>query len=190
MQIHILQNAISFGDIYNIAINDKVRYRAEGHLSNPFSSLSLYLKNNELALSIFRSWNSIFPNYSIYFNNDSISTRIKPLKFKTSSYFRNAYSCEWDGDYYEILAHKGLKFSVFRNGIQVAGINQERWSSFKEDGFRLECNNDCHKEFMIALTLILDKIHNRQISLLSGLITYNIGITNEMKPFDENWKSQ
>ena len=101
----------------------------------------------------------------------------------------NVYYCQWDEDLYEIYIHKKLKYSIFRNGEQVAGIDQDRWNSFEEDGFRMECNNDVHKEFFIALTLILDSMHSKKVKFLNGLFTYKLGALMEAKEYNSEWKS-
>ena len=111
-----------------------------------------------------------------------------PLKFRPKNYFKNHFYCNWDNDFYEIFAHKGLKYSIFKNGEQIAGISQDRWTSFKEDGFRLECNNDVEKELLIAFTIIIDHIYSKNVGFVYGLFNYNVGVVNEVKPFDEDWK--
>lgn len=184
MQIHILQKAISIDNVFSIAVNNKKKYLVRGD----FSSYCLFSNDNVQLLSIFRQWFSLFPRFNIYFNSTSISSRKEPLKFITRSYFKNEYYCKWDEDEFNIYVHKALKYSIFKNGEQIAGINQERWSSFNEDGFRMECNNDCHKEFMIALTIILDQINNNKFSFLYGLFNYNLGVILESKAYENDWK--
>lgn len=184
MQIHILQKALTIVDEYKIAINDRVKFIARDEGIGTY----LYSTSNQLILCIFKTWNIFLPNYNIVIHAEHIANNKKPLKFRTLSYFKNTFSCTWGDDLYKIYVHKGLKYSIFKNEKQIAGISQDRWTSFKEDGFRLECDSDCQKEFIIAIAMILDSVYIRNIRGLHGLINYNVGVMFEAKPFNENWK--
>ncbi len=187
MLIQILQRAISLDRKFDVAINGKVKYFVKGYGIGPFSSYTLSRGRNTDVLYMYKKWTSVLSHFNIYFNRDIYKDK-EPIKFKTESFSKNKYVCKSGVDVYEIYAHLGLKFSIFCNGVQIAGIDQDKWTSFKEDGFRLECNKDVSKELIIAFTILLNHIHNRQVGFLDGLFTRNVGVLQEMAPYDLNWK--
>lgn len=191
MKIQVIEKIGTVGDIYNVAINKKVNYRISGQTIPFMTNFSLYeLKSSNPLVSIFKSSLSLFPKYKIYFNSERINPRKEPLIFKTTSYFKNSFKLEFDKDIYEFYAHKKLKYSIFKNGQQVAGICQDRWNIMDEDGFMMECNNDSPKELFTSFIIVLDNIYRRRLNLFGGLVNANIGIIWEDKEYDTNWMAR
>jgi hypothetical protein len=190
MKIRIIKKNLIVDEVYNIAINDKLKYRITGRNFPFITSFSLYELNAQIPLlSIFRTFFSFLPEYKIYFNNEKLSARKEPLIFKTINYFTNIYQLEYDDDLYEFFVHKQLKYSIFKNGLQVAGFAQDRLNMLDEEGFSINCNNDSQKELYSAFVIILDTIYNSKISTLGGLINANTGVFWESKEYDKNWRS-
>jgi uncharacterized protein YxjI len=189
MVIQVVEKIGTIGDKYDIAINDKRSYNVDGQ-SIPFFTSFYLTKESKNLISIFKSSFSVLPKYKIYFNDEKLNNRKEPLIFKTISCFRNSYECTFDKDVYEFFAHKGLKYSIFKNGNQVAGFSGDRWNIMDEDGFLMECDNDSPKELFSSFIIIMDNIYGRKIKLLGGLLNYNLGVLWEAKEYDKEWKSE
>ena len=188
MKIQILEKPLNIEDKYRVAVNGREKFVVEGY-SGFFTQITISSLQHGQALSIFRKIISIRPSYNIFINNEKISSRKTPLKFRTGSFLFNRYYCNWDNDKYEIYVHKKLKYSIFKNNIQVAGICEDRWNMIGQDSFSLECNSDCIPELLIAFTIIIDHIYTHKISFLGGLFTASMGVMFEAKMYDDTWQA-
>ncbi|MDB4534725.1 hypothetical protein N9242_07625, partial [Vicingaceae bacterium] len=110
------------------------------------------------------------------------------LIFKTKNYFKNSFNLKFDDNIYEFYAHKKLSYSIFKDGVQVAGISQERWNFFGEESFFMRCDSNCPKELFTAFVIIIDDIFSHEIETKSGMINANIGVAIESKPYNEKWE--
>ena len=187
MKIQILEKPLNIEDKYLVAINGRKKFVVEGY-SGFFTQITISSLEYGQSLSVFRKILSITPSYNIYVNNERISDRKAPLKFRTGSFLFNRYYCNWDNDKYEIFIHKKLKYSIFKNNVQIAGIREDLWNMVGQDSFTLECNSDCIPELIIAFTIIIDHIYTQKISFLGGLLTGSIGVMFQAKMYDETWQ--
>lgn len=79
MKIQVVEKIGTIGDIYNVAINDKIRYRVSGQTIPFLTNFSLFeVKGANPLISIYKSSLSLFPKYKIYFNSEKISIRKEP----------------------------------------------------------------------------------------------------------------
>ena len=190
MKIQVLEKAFTVDDIYNVAVNKEITYRVSGVTAPFMTNFSLYeLKGKNPLMSVFKSSLSLFPKYKIYFNSEQLNSRREPLIFKTVSFFKNSFYLQFDEDLYEFYAHKGLMYSIFKNGKQVAGISQDRMGIADEDNFMMDCDNDSPKELFTCFIIIFDNVYRRKLNLFGGLVNANIGVLSESKPYNIAWKS-
>jgi uncharacterized protein YxjI len=187
MKIEVVQKTGLFGELYNIAVNGKKSFNVKGNTFPFITSFELYNSSNRLLISIFKCFFSIKPKYKFFFNDESLGVQKEPFIFRNTNYFKNSYLCEYKGSKYEVFIHKGLKYSVFKNEIQVASFVSDRVNFLDEDGFLMECNNDSPKELFSTFIIILDSIYGKNLISFGGFLRYKTGALFEVKPFDDNW---
>jgi uncharacterized protein YxjI len=181
MNVEIIENSLSLDNEYFIGVNGKKHYSVQGF----WDHYDLFTRDSKRVLSIFKKVLTLSPAFDIYFNNEFSYKRQEALMFRTKSYFKNSFFLLWDSDIYTIYAHKDLKFSIYKNDIQIAGISQERWSILSQDNFSIDYNRDEDLEIIVAFTIILDLMYGNK---KGSLISRNFGVWIEEKEYDLTWQ--
>jgi len=118
MEIDINQKKISIGDKYQIFIDGQQRFRAAAKLFRLLSEIELYEGDSEFPrMRIKRRFNLIAAKYDITKYDGNV------YEFRTRSFWKGHFQCICDGDMYDIYAHRGRKYSVYKNDLQVAWVN-------------------------------------------------------------------
>ncbi len=183
MQIDIIKKNISIGDKYSVLVNGIQSYFASKALFQLLAEISLTKeKGGEAILVINRKFTPFKATYTIQLGESEI------LDFKTISYWRLAYQCVCGADTYDIYGNRGLKYSIYKNDVQVAYFTEASVTTFKGDSYTLYADDECNKELLIAFCLIVDNYANNDNSKSTININIgNIGIFG-LKKFDKDWK--
>jgi uncharacterized protein YxjI len=181
MKIDINQKAISIGDKYTIFINGNQEYFASLKLFTLLPVISLFSSNDpQPILVIKRRFSFLKPKFDITGNTDT-------CKFTTISLWQHHYQCIKGNDTYDIYEHTKRKCSIYKNDNQIAFWEHEMVSWLDGDNYSLYADNNCDKELLIALCLILDNYeHNDHNKSMVNIDVGNIGWG--LKKFDSNWR--
>lgn len=121
--------------------------------------------------------------YNINYHDPN--NNLKFIKLEYKNFFAMSYTCKIDNDSYEIIPHKGVKTSIFKNNIQIGYFDQKK------------------VEFMGGQNMLLILDDDAEISLICSLIfslycnfgdddstaSYDLGnVGPEKKVFDYRWK--
>lgn len=180
MIIDINQKKISIGDKYKIFLNEKETYYAATQLFKLLSEINLFeINSTSPRITLKKCWSWLDTKYDIYRNEQK-------YEFRTVSFWKNHHKCHVGNDVYEIYGHRGRKYSIFKNNIQVAWWDKNLVTWFNGDNYQMNADNDCDGELIIAFCLIIDnksesKNDNNTLNIDFG----NIGW--EAKKFDTNW---
>lgn len=182
MQIDIEQKAISFGDKYTILLDGKEAYYARGAVFTILAKISLSAeKQGTPLLVINKKFAPFMAEYTITMADGSI------LNFTTLSVWGYHYQCVMGNDTYDIYGNRGLKYSIYKNNVQVAYFVAASAVLFFGDSYTLYADDDCNQELLIAFCLIIDNYAYNDNGKYT--ITINLGkIGIGMKKFDSEWR--
>jgi uncharacterized protein YxjI len=182
MIIDINQKKIAFGDKYRIHINAEQAYFASTELISFMPRLHLFShQSNRARLSMEKKWSWFNTRYEITLWDGN------KIEFTTASLWKSHYQCRFGNDLYDIYGHRGRKYSVYKNNLQVAWWDKEMVSWFEGDNYRIIADEDSNYELIMGFCLMLD---NRYSDNDNGTtVTIDFGsIGPEAKKFDEKWR--
>lgn len=181
MEIDINQQKISIGDKYKIFIDGQEQYKAVRKLFRLLAVVDLYRDDNDTPLMTIRKrWSWFRAKYDIVRSDNTV------LPFRTKSFWKDYYQCEMGSNKYELYGHRGRKFSIFKNGRQIAWWEQRAVSWFAGDNYKITADLNVDKELLICFCLIIDNYSSDEHD--GNLLTYHIGkIGPQEKNFDEGW---
>ena len=116
--------------------------------------------------------------------NEKFTVKIdeeRALTFRSSSHFHHTFELIDGEAHYEIIGHRGLNASVFRNDEQIAVLlKMNIISVFGADRYYLQMDKDADLQVLLALALIWD--------MLYGDRTIDLGQFLQRQEQDYEWK--
>ncbi len=181
MRIDINQKKISIGDKYQIFINGQQCYFGAKKLFRWLAEIDLSdAINQQVRLTIKKKMSLFRAKFRIIYSSGT------ELQFETLSFWRLHYRCVFNKDTYEIFGHRGRKYSVYKNGIQIAWWEKELVSWFNGDNYTIIADNDCNYELVIAFCLIIDEFRSDDNK---SAVNVDIGhIGPQAREFNPNWQ--
>lgn len=104
----------------------------------------------------------------------------KVFHFRLKKAWKTQFNCQVENDLYEIYSHRGRKYSVFKNNIQVAWWESDLVILFGNK-FKIIADKDADYELLIAFCIILESSNGG-----STLDLGNVG--GQGKSFDAYWQ--
>jgi hypothetical protein len=92
-----------------------------------------------------------------------------------------------NGDTYDIYGHKGRKFSIYKNNVQIAWWDKNLMALFAGDQYKIIADSDCDKELIVTFCIIIDQFKDDGSKGELNLDFGNV-IVPEVKPFDPTWR--
>ena len=180
MIIDIRQNKILNGDNYIIFINEKQTHSAFTQSFTFLSEVSLFEDNAKKSkLTLKKRFGWFKTKYDIYRNGS------KPFEYRTVNLIKNHNKCQVGNDFYEIYGHKGRKYSIFKNNLQIAYWDKSYATWFNAGNFKIIADDDCDYELVISFCLIND---NSPATNNGNALNFDVGkFGPEAKKFDSSW---
>ena len=181
MEIDINQKRISLRAEYKIFQDGKEQFSADKRLFTFFDEIQLFdLSHRILRYRIKQKWAWFHTSYDL--TDQSNQT----LKFRTLSFWKRHYQCQDGQDTYEIFGHRGRKFSIYKNDVQVAWWNKESVTWFSGDNYKIIADKDSKIELLISFCLITDNQSSQNKEGNAVSIDFgNFG--PQAKAFNPNW---
>lgn len=181
MEIDINQKKITIGDKYQIFIDGQQTHHASSQLLKMLTEIILFENDRDTAIMTINKRLFLFsPKYDITRWNDQL------LQFRTISYWKLHYQCLYGDNNYEIFGHRRRKYSIYKNGIQIAWWDKEAVTWFAGDNYKIIADSDCDVDLIISFCLIVDNFSNNDHA--GGSFTYSFGnIFFQAKKFDKTW---
>jgi hypothetical protein len=184
MVIDINQKEISMGDKYRIYVREQETYIAKRQIFQLLPEIKLFLIDTDVPrLTINKKFAWFKAKYDITRMDGSV------LDFRTISYWKSYYQCQNGVDTYDIYGHRGRKYSIYKNNIQIAFWDKEAVVWFEGDNYKIKADKDCDVELLISFCLIVDNFSSENHG--GNVVTYDLGNFGfQAKKFDESWRSK
>ena len=125
MEININQKKVSAGDKYNVFVNEKQTHFVTAVLFKFLSVIDLFENNNKRRrITINKRFFFVRARYDITSWDNAV------FKFRTKSFWKNHYRCAVGKNLYDVYRHKGRKYSVYKNGVQIGWWEQTNCNMF------------------------------------------------------------
>jgi uncharacterized protein YxjI len=180
MIIDIAQAKIAIADKYKIFVNGQEAYRAARKLWRFLAEVDLFtLDGHQPVLTIKKRFAFFKASYDVLIDDQA-------FPFTTRSLWKGVYHFDRGNDRYEIYAHRGRKYSIFRNDLQVAWWDKAAITVLAGDKYRITADDDADTELLIAFCLIVDNYASDDHD--NDAVTYNVGNLLQAKKFDSAWQ--
>jgi len=183
MRIDINQKKIAFGNKFTIVKGGETILRAASKLFRILSVTDLFQPNRELPLGTIRRRLAVFnAKYDIEIINQA------SYHFSTVSYWKNHHQCRAGNTIYDVYGHRGRKYSIHKNGEQVAYFKKEAVTFFEGDNYMLIANDDADHLLLVIIVLIVDNYRSNNKN--DSAINIDIGHIFQACKFDQSWTPQ
>ncbi len=182
MEIDINQKKISIGDKYQVFTGGKLTHTASRELFHLFPVVKLYeAGTGSLQATINKRFAWLKAKYDITRANGSV------LEFRTVSFWKNQYQCRCGGDMYELYGHRGRKYSIFRNNVQVGWWDKKAVSWFAGDNYKITTDGHADADLLVTFCLIIDNFKSDDHD--GNVVNYDLGnLFFEARKFDDTWQ--
>lgn len=182
MQINIVQEKFSIRDRYQVFINEKLRYSASSELLSFFPVIHLFgNEGGRPRLTINKLWSWLGAKYNITLYDNS------RLEFRTKTFWKYHYRCQYGPDLFDIYGHRGRKYSVYKHDKQVAWWDKNSVALLKGDHYKVIADDDSDLELIMAFCLVIDNYsYDHKQGNAVTLDFGNIGL--QAKKFNPEWK--
>ncbi|MFK8046525.1 MAG: hypothetical protein AB8B72_13595 [Crocinitomicaceae bacterium] len=181
MQINILQNKLVFGAEYQITVDNEERYVAKQKAFSFKTGLQLIEKSTgQIKFEIKKGGGWFKLKYNLIKEPNQV------LELKRIGGWKGYFECLVNEDVYELHAHKGRKYSVFKNSNQMAWWDKNAVSWFGGDRYKIIADSNADIELLISFCLAIDV---KSGGSEGSALTYDFGhIGSTSKKFDRSWR--
>ena len=111
----------------------------------------------------------------------------RSFKFCCEKVWKQVYLCEGQGESYRLYAHRGLKYSIFRDERQIAAITQNRLVIGRGNEYRIRMDSDADVVLLLCMMLTYNTGEEQDDD--SASVTFDMGrIGPQGRAWDPNWK--
>lgn len=197
MEIQINQKKIQVGDKYQIAIDGQPAYAASRELSElqqaagAGSGKSIRLLpvlrlckegGQQPEMTISKQYSIWKPLYQLTRPHDN------PVEFRTISFWKLHYQCQFGPDLYDVYGHKGRKYSIYKNGRQVAWWDKAAAGPFEGSQYVIIADGNCDIAVITSFCMIIDDLSSDNYNGNNGSIDLGNVLGLQARKFDENWQ--
>lgn len=182
MRIDINQKKIAFGNKFSIVKDGITIINAASRLFRILSVTELFKPNSELPLGTIRRRLAVFnAKYDIELVNQA------SYHFSTISWWKNHHQCTNGSTTFDVYGHRGRRYSIYKNGEQVAYFKKEAVTFFEGDNYMLIANNDADHFLLCCIVLTVDNYRSNNKN--DSAVNIDFGHIFQARPFDENWQA-
>lgn len=181
MLININQKGISFGDKYKVFIENEEVLNAHIQLLELLPVIHLTPSRHYNRITISKKFSWFTAKYELRLWDGNV------LEFLTTSIWKSHFRCNYGLDLFEVYGHRERKYSVYKNGKQVAWWEKSLVSWFAGDNYKIVADEDSDVELIVSFCIILDNYYDNNDGN-TNTINFDLGsIGPEAKAFDHNW---
>ncbi|MDR3713357.1 MAG: hypothetical protein P4L51_11110 [Puia sp.] len=177
MQILVKHKMIQLVYSYDVIVDDEPGFQAVKKYFQFFTTFLLRdIHTLETVFTIKRQVSFFKPVYNLYRGNEAIV-------FRRLTFFYGHHQCKVSGDVYDIYANFEFRFSIFKNGTQVAWIARKNDSLLVGYNYEITADSDCDAPLLAVFCLLIDYTVFRSVGGRCLLETSDIC----EKDFDFGW---
>jgi uncharacterized protein YxjI len=180
MEIKIEKKKISLKEGYVITIDGKQAYAASRGVWK--AGVQLFKDGSATpVLTIKPKFTWSRPKYNLVAPDGTIHL------FETKKmYTKFDAICINGDDTYEVCGHRGRKYSIFKNNVQVAWWSKKAISFFAGDSLKLITDDKIDLDFILALCITVEHLKTRRRK--NRYINMDFGKIFQSRKFDKNWQ--
>lgn len=180
MYITIRQKKMSIRDRYQIMTDGRDSHYAKTKLLRLFAEIDLFKNESPVpAITVKRKFSWLRPTFDFYLQDG------RTARFQTKSLRKSHYQVLDRNDLYDIFNHRGRKFSIFKNDIQIAWWDKDAFSVMEGDNYQMIADYDANAEMLMAICLTIDNAKNNKDGKLMKVDLGNV--LWEGRKFDPAW---
>ncbi len=124
-----------------------------------------------------------FPFKLIY--NICLTRQQRQISLVYKNIFKPCFTCNDNLNNYELIPHKGLKTSIFKNGKQIGYYEHKKIEYMGKNVIFLIIDKEFEQDIIFSFILAIEGDFKNDYSTVS----FDIGnFGPEIKPFDNNWR--
>ncbi len=110
----------------------------------------------------------------------------RTYRFHCEKFWKGVFVCRRNEECFRLYQHKGLRYSIFRDGDQIAAFTKNRLVIGKGNQYDIQMNADADLVLVLCLVLTVNTAENDDNDATFTIDFGNIG--PEDRPFDESWE--
>ena len=179
MYISLDERALSWTSEYDISIAG-IQYSAKRHISIFSKHLDLFAGNGDLVATLKSKFSPFKPHYVFEFADG------REYDYWCEKIWKGVYICTGNGEAeFELYTHKGLRWSIFQNGNQIAGFTKNRLTFGQGNKYEIRLNSNANAIVIVCMVLALNTSESGDDN---ATVTYDFGQSMEEQPYDESWQ--
>lgn len=108
-------------------------------------------------------------------------------QFACQKRWKQVYTCAGDHESWELMRHRGLRASVFRDNRQIAAVLKNRLVLGDGNRYEIRMNHDADRLVIVSMVLALNTAQRDDQNKNS--VTFDVGsIGPQEKPWDDSWQ--
>ncbi len=182
MEIDIIQKKLSGKENYKVFLNGEEKYFAVSEAPSFLACVKLNdLGSDFPRVTIQQQWSWLKSSYTLTFEGGSVT------QITTQSIWLRHYQCYVGGSAYDVYGHAGRRFSIYKDGSQIAAWSKQAAALVNGDNYRLLADDNADFDLLIGFCLIIDR---QQSNFKGGRgLQLNVGgLGSEAKEFDLSWQ--
>jgi len=112
----------------------------------------------------------------------------RDFAFQCEKLRKGVYLCQRGDDAYRLYRHRGLRYSVFQNGRQIAAITRSRKDVRRGNRFEVRMNSDADLTIVASMVLAMNASEGDEPSHTDGARAEYASRRSEDRKFDETWQ--
>jgi uncharacterized protein YxjI len=179
MEITIQENSQSFRSEYEIETPGSYYFARKAFFSFP-AKIKLQSSDERTLANIQRHFSFFRQRYDFMLSNGRV------FHFWCEKRWKRVFDCKCDKVSYRLYGHKGLKYSIFQNDLQIAAFTKNRIVFGKGNQYEISLNEDADAIVIICMVLAINSSEDDDNNTT---VTIDLGsIGPEEKSFDERWQ--
>lgn len=179
MEITIRERKFSLRSEYEIE-TPAGTYQAKKQFFTLLAHLELRTADDVLVAKLDGEWSLLRSKFDFEFADG------KTYRFWCEKLWKGVYDCESTEEKFILYTHKGLKFSVFQNNVQIAAIRKNR--IVIGSGNQYDISISAGVNFLVVICMVL-ALNTDDSDSDQNTVTIDMGnLGPEERPFDESWQ--
>ena len=180
MNITIQERRFTFSSEYEISGSGQILRARKDFLSFPSR---IHVKYGEDRVGTLQGrFSLIHCKYDFQFADG------RDFAFQCEKLRKGVYACKRGDEVYRLYHHKGRRYSIFRNGDQIAAVERNRYVAGRSARFDVRMNQDADVAVVASMVIAMNSSERKEGEDEEAVLAERGGPRREDKAFDVNWQ--